>query len=353
MSVLNEQHAVTWTEAQARISDRAHDSVGRPVQPHLLSRSRQDLLDADRIVMQSTPTRGGSEVLVLQPADTRKRATKIERAAMRKRALTARFNSWASGTSRYPQGLVGTAGERVVEESIKEASPYGLRFASPSGGQVNFLLGDVVAGGPLDGAVWADAADSDGGIISSTLCPIEVKNIRHWIYPRHWEIFQLLDKAARLSQRVNRPICPVLITRRKAIWANDMSKALGFRILDVGRQFVLPTSDVDERDFEAVRTELGYADLERIERASPDLVMILRNSLIRTAAPNAERWAEVGSKLGAYYTDLRDRDLGDKRRTQLLFQLGTDLLALDPDVDARWAGHFGGDAEDEAFDMVE
>ncbi len=32
--------------------------------------------------------------------------------------------------------------------------------------------------------------------------PIEVKNIRHWIYPGAWELHQLLDKAARLQARL-------------------------------------------------------------------------------------------------------------------------------------------------------
>lgn len=351
LAVLNEEHAVTWTEAQARISDRAHHAIGRPVQPHILTLSRNTLVEDGRITVTSEPTRGGSAIVVLQPADTTKRLTKINRAAARKRLLTATFNSWATSSVRYPQGLVGTAGERVIGRSITEAAPYGLRFAAPSGGgEVNFLLGDVVEGGALDAALWADESDENGRIINSTLCPVEVKNIRHWIYPRHWEVFQLLDKAARLSQRVNSPICPVLITRRKSIWANDMSRALGFRILDVSHQFVLPTTDVDEQTFLAVRDELGYHDLIRTEDAHSSVVDLLRKSLIRSAAPNAQRWQDVGSKLGSFYTELRNRDLDNDSRDSLLYDLGAELLELDPEAEARWARHFGNDDEYQHFE---
>jgi hypothetical protein len=73
------------------------------------------------------------------------------------------------------------------------------------------------------------------------------------------------------------------------------------------------------------------------------VVDVLRKSLIRTAAPNAQRWKDVGSKLGSFYTELRDRDLDNDSRDSLLYDLGQKLLTLDPEAEARWARHFGDD----------
>ena len=73
--------------------------------------------------------------------------------------------------------------------------------------------------------------------VDTVLCPIEVKNIRHWIYPNAREIFWILYKAAPLQIRhpdIN--ICPILVTRRKSFSANEMSRELGFRILDVQKR---------------------------------------------------------------------------------------------------------------------
>jgi hypothetical protein len=253
--------------------------------------------------------------------------------------LTARYNSWAAATAKYPQGLIGGAGERVVERSIEAAAPYGLRFAAERGGEVNFLLGGLVDGGPLDGAVWADVADENGQIRNSVLCPIEVKNVRHWIYPRHPELFQLLYKAAKLQERLQDvPICPVLITRNKSIWTNDMTRALGFRVLDVNRQFVLPVAEAPELHFQEVRTELGYGDLERTDAAHPRVIEPLRSSLVKSSEANAAQWQTVGSKLASYYALLRDRDLDNELRTETLFEMGQAALELDGDLDVSWGG---------------
>jgi hypothetical protein len=344
--VLREQHAVTWAEAQARISDRPHPSVHRPIQPHVATRARASLMAAGKIVEARAATRGGTEIAVLHLSDTKGRSRAIADAAARKRLLTARYRSWATATPKYPQGLIGGAGERVVERSIEAASPYGLRFAAEKGGEVRFLLGDLVEGGALDGAVWADVSDERGRIQESILCPIEVKNIRHWIYPRHWELFQLLYKAAKLQERLDDvDICPVMITRNKSIWTNDMSRALGFRVIDVNRQFVLPVSEVPEAHFEAVREELGYADLVRTDGPHERVVHPLRSSLARSAKANADQWRAVGSNLATFYGALRDRDLDQETRTQTLQDLGDAALKLDERLDVDWAG--GSDHLDE------
>jgi hypothetical protein len=329
VELLQTQHAVLWQEAQAKIADVKWPSLLLPIQPHHLTTARRELLDAEVIVESMGLARGGTNVPVLHLRDLQRRQTVVARTAARKRLLAARMLRWTTATSKHPQGMVGGAGERVVERSIEKAAPYGLRYAGNGPGEVNFLLGDVVEGGPLDGAVWADVSDDDGRVADSVLCPIEVKNIRHWVYPNADELYQVLYKAAKLQERLpDVLICPVLITRRKSWSANQMSRDLGFRVLDVNQQFLLPAAEVREDHFIELRDELGYLDLVRTEDAHPSVVRPLSGTLIQTAVQNAERWRLRGSKLGDFYRDLRE-DMDPEDRTELLNELRDAARELD------------------------
>ena len=63
------------------------------------------------------------------------------------------------------------------------------------------LLGKPVPGGTLDNAAFLTTMDAFTNTPSGTyLVTVEVKNVRHWIYPRHWEIHQLLHKSAALRR---------------------------------------------------------------------------------------------------------------------------------------------------------
>jgi hypothetical protein len=149
----------------------------------------------------------------------------------------------------------------------------------------------------------------------SVLCPIEVKNIRHWIYPTSHELFQLLYKAGPLqAAHTDLAICPVLITRKRSWTADQMSRDLGFRILDLHKQFVLPIADVREEDVSEVQVELGFHDLTRTDSADPTLTGLLGNSIRRTAQANADRWRDHGRQLVGHYDRLRNPSLRDRRR---------------------------------------
>jgi hypothetical protein len=315
LDLLRREHAVLWQEAQAKIADTTYPTLSYPIDPHHLTTARRSLIGSKTIVESIDTTRGGLSVPVLHLADTRRRKTLIATAAGRKRLLAARLHNWSTPTTKYRAGPIGEAGERVVANSIQAAAPYGLRYAADAPGEVGFLLGEIVEGGPLDGAVWADAADENGAITASVLCPIEVKNIRHWVYPTAIELYQVLYKAAKLQERLpDVPICPVLVTRRKSYDANQMSRDLGFRILDVHHQFVLPVNEVREDHFKEVKEEPGYRDFERTDSAHASVVHLLRGTLIQTATANAERWKDRGSRLVDYYDSLRTEDAYIVRR---------------------------------------
>lgn len=158
--------------------------------------------------------------------------------------------------------------------------------------------------------------------MGAVLCPIEVKNIRHWLYPNHHELFQLLHKAALLQQaHPDELICPVLITRKRAWLTDQMSRDLGFRVIDLHKQFVLPTEDVDEEQVEEVRGELGYSDLTRSDEADRNLTNLLAGSIRTTSRPNAQCWREHGSKLAEHYEILRSTSLSQRSRDAAMNEL--------------------------------
>lgn len=320
MELIRGEGAVLVREAEAKISDERWPTVPTPVNPHHLTTARQRLLKRGWLEL-SAPI-DASKTQFMHPADQRGKKEKIRAAVKRKKRLHVRMEKWARATERYPAGLIGEAGERVVRASLNEAAPYGIRPVSPGGGEVARLLGEAVSGGPLDAAAWAEQLDEHGRSTGSVLCPIEVKNIRHWIYPLHSELFQLLHKAALLQQaHPEVPICPVLITRMRSWSADQMSRDLGFRVIDLHKQFVLPTEDVYEEQVEEVRRELGYADLTRSDTADQNLTKLLGGSVRTTSRPNSERWQEHGSHLAEHYEALRPSSLSQRDRGAAMDEL--------------------------------
>jgi len=320
MELVRREGAVLLREAEAKISEQRWQTVPTSIDPHHLTTARQQLLQ--RGWLKLSPPIDASSTRLMHPSDERGKKRMISEASKRKRRLHGRMDKWARPTSRYPAGLIGEAGERVVRASLEAAALRGMRPVFPGGGEAAGLLGAPVPGGPLDAAAWADQLDEHGRSTGSVLCPIEVKNIRHWLYPIHHELFQLLHKSA-LLQRDNpdEPIHPVLITRKRAWITEQMSRDLGFRVIDLNKQFVLPTEDVDERQVEEVRQELGYTDLTRSDKADPALTSVLAGSVRTTAQTNAKLWREHGSKLVEHYEVLRSTSLSQRGRDAAMDEL--------------------------------
>jgi hypothetical protein len=217
----------------------------------------------------------------------------------RKRLLQTRFLSWAEASSKTPSGFIGPAGERALYAALIGPTTAG-RFAllRDGPGNVSHVLGAPVPGGPLDGA--ALAVGTTGGIPGAPVHVLfEVKNIRHWIYPQSIELYQLLYKAASV-QRANpaHEIVPVLICRRRHFWTLAMGKDLGFFVIEVHDQFVLPTTEITEFEFEEVRQGLGYHTLVRLGEEAPDrLVKSLRDGLLPAVSATSARWRTHGATL--------------------------------------------------------
>src|SRR5207237_1216873 len=146
--------------------------------------------------------------------------------------------------------------------------------------------------------------------------PIEVKNIRHWVYPTAQELFQLLYKAAALAERVpDERILPLLVCRRRSWTTLQMGNDLGFAPIESQRQFLLPSDTINAARLDAVRAVLGYRDLTVSEDADDNIVAALTRAVPPRALALADRWREVGSRLKEQYAYLRNSSITSEDRS--------------------------------------
>lgn len=308
MELLADELAAPVIELEARISDRPWLSQSRPIDPHLLTEARRDLETAGLVERVEAITRGGSEVAVLRPTPIpRGKLRAAADAAARKRLLLARLRSWSRATPHMPN-LIGTGGEIVVHQSLRAAAAFGYLLVQPTRGEVATLYGDPVPGGPLDNAAWLSPMDqrTQAPTGSTFLVPIEVKNVRHWLYPNHWEIYQPLHKAAGLANaHPEYPVLPILVCRRAHYRTLQLAKDLGFLVFQTNDQYVQPSERIAANHFEEVRTELGLQDLRITNSASPALVDWLAGAPHREATTYSDRWMNISRREVYTFAELR------------------------------------------------
>jgi hypothetical protein len=307
------EYAFLRPEAFARISDTIWGDLHKTVDPDLVSHAIDQLKTEGVLDETVAPTRGGRTVQVLHFADITGRKAAVESASKRKRLLQGRYLGWAVG-SPGTLGIIGPAGEAVVRASLKEARTKVPLLLVNDGREVNHYLGETVPGGPLDCA--CHLLTLDPGVPRAVNLPIEVKNTRSWMFPWSQELFQLLHKSALLQVAdSNRRILPVLICRRMQFMTGRMAKDLGFFVVALKLQAILPS--VDEVKLEQVRNELGYFDLAPTVDPSKSLVARIE-TLAADAAERAERWALWAPQLIDYFEALREERTD---RAEIMFEL--------------------------------
>lgn len=193
--LLNQQLAVVRPEIEARLARHGRLARAGGIDPHHLTNGLQQLLRDGVVEEMPGVTRGGREVSVYVLTNRSGRVSPTEDAAARKRLLQTRYLGWAEGSKRGPN-VIGAGGELVVRTSLQaaNASSPSYRIFNPDGREVNRLFNAPIAGGPLDAAAQLIIEGDETEEIVTV--PMEVKNLRSWIYPRAEELFQLLDKAA-------------------------------------------------------------------------------------------------------------------------------------------------------------
>lgn len=318
MEVLAAEHALVKPEAIARLSEAYYGSDSRNFDSHIVGQALQALERAGDIVVRTAGSKGGHQITTYEPADQRLRKTAVTDALMRKRALYARYLSWAHGSIRYPQGFLGPAGEAAVRGGILESAA--LQPAEPGAGPVSSILG-VRLPGPADSAGYMNTL-LEGMPQPPVTLLFEVKNIREWIYPSASELFQVLHKAVILQQaRPTTPIVPIFICRAAQKTAFYMASQLGFLIIDLGIQYV--GHQVEEPAFNEVRNELHFNDLHLGEHNSLRVRDRLKQHVPGIAHRYANQWnaTALDPEIAPILIQLRSSRLSSMERSDLMTTL--------------------------------
>lgn len=247
LALFDEQLALVQPEALARLGESWHyrteyvPTKSGNLDEHVVRMALGLLVAAGTIRSEKASSRGGHAVTVYVPTDTHLRSTRIAAAAARKRSLYARYESWAQGTKRYPQGLIGPAGEDAVQRAITASTS--LQTFRPGGGAFTEVDGFKLLSQVDNGGYLVVPQPHGPPAVAAVL--IEVKNVRQWIYPNSGELYQLLHKSAMLkAARPDLPVIPVLVCRRAHPWTLWMAEQLGFFVIPMDRQFL--SNHVDE-----------------------------------------------------------------------------------------------------------
>ena len=305
--LITTEYSVTHMEIEAKISEKP--GTFNHLQPHILAQARKNLLRKSVIQRESRPTRGGRSVDTFSLTNSTASRRSVEKAAARKRTLTARYLQWASGTpgQGLHTGIVGSSLENILHESIRASSPsLGYRLNNPDTGKTEQIY-DMTFGGSLDNAcVWHD--DDHNAVFQIV---VEAKNLREWIYPWSPELYQLLSKSARLApfaEDAGQLIVPVLVCRRAHPTLFYMAKDLGFHVVDTTKQLInfgLVAGSEEDRLVNEVRAELGMLDILDHDGKYERIVNQFVTTIPRRALEIGRTWNDVGSKLQSHYLTLR------------------------------------------------
>lgn len=284
---LTEELAAVRPELVAQLSEYYFESTSERfnIDPHVANPAIARMLRAGRIVTALEPTRGGRrvETFCLAPDPFQSLSEAQKRAAARKRLLYARYLSWASGSRSRP-GTAGPAAETAVRAAL--TGVQGLALLAPGFGSVTNVFG-VLLPGPLDSAATVTMDPTQLSVIS----PIEVKNVRYWLYPNSEEPWQLIWKALALSAaEPSWKIAPVLICRRAHATLFWMARDLGVLVREMR---VSPMGDVDPAHLQEVVKGLGFSDLRVGAEPPKSLRPWIQDTLTQQAYRSATVWAET------------------------------------------------------------
>lgn len=290
---MDENLAASKIELEAKLIEAHYDAP--PFEPAHLQDARNKLLEAGAITIERVETRGGRTPPLLVTADRHRRNRKVEDASARKRLLMSRYYSYVEGSAVTGQGLTGDAGELAFQAAFLRAS-------------VGASLATVSHGIPSVAKIREIRVDLDNGFLLGlldkvSLAPVgpfgvevlvEVKNLREWVYPRTQELYQVLDKAARVQHAFPGDMfLPMLVCRRARITTTFMAAQLGFFVIDARRHYFPRHSQIDPKALLELVHELGLNDVTQenghdvTQRTESKLVTLQRHFDVGRAI---ERW---------------------------------------------------------------
>lgn len=331
LALLDEHSAVYQQELIARLTPEAGPfwDSRQGIEPTVVSEAVNFLVARGSIRRVYNTTRGGKSVPMLVPGNSRGRATRIDRTVARKSLLVARYDGWAHGSSRFPRGRLGPAGETAAIASVRASH---CMVEGPDTEERTGFGGHKFAG-PVD---WIGTTHSlSAGRVAVVL--VEVKNIRSWLYPHSQEVYQLLSKAAGLQVHdLGLDVVPVMVCRRANRRMYAMAQHLGFFVVEAEQQ---PTglTEGEENALAEVRQELGYQDLrlgkEAIAKVSKGIV-----SVHQSWPGFADRWRNLAQDQQAVEAigALAVRRVSGVTRTSLKHVLGARVSLVNGTPSFEW-----------------
>lgn len=246
IDLVQSREVAPWAEVEARIAHGPWKDFHK-VQPVQLNGARQLLRDESplRVVEEASDHHDHPVITLRVPFKNNKRH--IERLRGAKRKLIRRYLSWTND-----QDLCGQHAERIVLESIKASqTTAGIWVPDQSIGRIYAVEGVTVEPGPLDAHAYVldlDTIAKKGNLV------VEVKNVRHWLYPWSPEVWQMLVKAARLTAEVD-DIAALLAAPHIAWQTFLMAQDIGLLTCPYREQLFHPAIAADQ--FDEIIDEFG------------------------------------------------------------------------------------------------
>lgn len=283
---------ISPSELEARLSEPGIEPTSDDIEPHILGLALAALINEGVVVEDTTGSTPSKPVKTITLKERIPGSgTSVARTASNKRALFSRYLGWATGTGKGRPGIFGEAGESAVRKALgpriteveDRSKILGVELKKPGGQPA-----------PVDLCGYMIPFDEKGFPAGSPVTVVvEVKNVRHYIYPQHSEVWQLLGKAARISEGApDYFILPILVCRKAQRPTIYMAKNLGFMVVEMRAQFA---GDTDTKEIDEVRKGLHFIDLKPGDEPSKYLKKQLYETAPRIAEKFSKRWHQINS----------------------------------------------------------
>ena len=322
--------AAVWPEIESLLAEQrwVHYNLDSDIPPNRnpdpihLSIARSRLVETG-VLEESSAVLNGRPVSVWldsRALASRGRKTQVIRLASSKRRLYRRFLGW-SGDNR----LCGSVAEAIVAATVESLRGTCI-WISPgtTAGDVKQLLGrPVEIGRSLDYAGhWALSPDDPAaGVVPFA---VEVKNTRSTVYPRDYEVWDLLAKISTFPD-----VLPVLIARRIHPITFRFLKDVGGLGTSMRRQWFSPR--ISSSEFSEVVSKLSLADCRQTTDPIEPFAPLTRffSETVYTPSPSLlleqlTKWSRTAPFVRRY-SDLRDDGLDPKTRRRLWFSFSQEL----------------------------
>lgn len=311
--LITRQKVISQRELEARLCDFVPSGNPR-LEPHHIASIKSEL---DLVQISDDPV----------PFYTRRKMRKLDYSLplQHKQLLHHQYREITS------QEMCGSVAEKVVLASMQAAAAQNPALVVPSHslGSVSAIDGFSTAGS-LDTYCYY-MASSSGLTREAVPVGIEVKNIRHWVYPESQELWQLVRAATELN------CIPILVTRRIHVTTGRFCRSVGMVVFETQRQYFAPGLVEDPRLLGVFR-DLYFRDVLPWDGADPYITKFFASTFPPILERTATRFTVSAKLLRSYAVDARLHadDLPHDRRTSLFHGFRAEFLKLTGQAKVFW-----------------